>query len=219
MNSKEVKVKICGLRTLTDVESVVRCRADLGGMVLFYPKSRRNVEICQAKKMVDALKKSDVHTVAVTVSPTAEQLLAIEETGFDFIQIHGELLENVYEQSCIPLIRALNMKDEQHAEQVQNMIADTLKKEKIEYLLLDAGTPGAGKTFSWQSLQHILRKFKGNMQKSKLIIAGGLRIDNVNRAIEIFQPDMVDVSSGVELEDGSGKSPKLIEAFVKQVRN
>ena len=51
------------------------------------------------------LKKSDIKTVAVTVSPDEEQILKIQDKGFDYVQIHGELSENVYNLCKLPIIR------------------------------------------------------------------------------------------------------------------
>jgi phosphoribosylanthranilate isomerase len=51
----------------------------------------------------------------------------------------------------------------------------------------------------------------------EMVLAGGLRPDNVGRAITRVRPFGVDVSSGVESSPGE-KSPELIRAFVAAVR-
>ena len=51
------------------------------------------------------------------------------------------------------------------------------------------------------------------------VLAGGLNPDNVRKAVAAVNPDMVDVSSGVENDDGFGKDILKIEKFVKQIRN
>ena len=57
-------------------------------MVVYYPKSRRNIDITLAETLTTRLKKSDIKTVAVVVSPDVSQLEAIQNAGFDYIQIH-----------------------------------------------------------------------------------------------------------------------------------
>ena len=51
-----------------------------------------------------------------------------------------------------------------------------------------------------------------------LVLAGGLNAENVAEGIECFSPDVVDVSSGVENDDGIGKSEAKIRAYVQAVR-
>ena len=73
--------------------------------------------------------------------------------------------------------------------------------------------PGSGRTFDWDILSQIERDGK------LFILAGGLNPDNVRKAVAAVNPDMVDVSSGVENDDGFGKDILKIEKFVKQIRN
>ena len=74
----------------------------------------------------------------------------------------------------------------------------------------DDGLGGTGKTFDWSK-----NKFE---TKKPIIIAGGLNCDNVEDAIRVFLPYGVDVSSGVELEDGK-KDLNLIKKFIDKVKN
>ena len=88
-NDSLVQVKICGLTSMDDVHIIEKYGADYAGMVLYYPKSRRNIDINLAAVLVAQLKKSDIKSVAVVVSPDVSQLEAIQNAGFDYIQIHG----------------------------------------------------------------------------------------------------------------------------------
>ena len=86
-NDSLVQVKICGLTSMDDVHIIEKYGADYAGMVLYYPKSRRNIDINLAAVLVAQLKKSDIKSVAVVVSPDVSQLEAIQNAGFDYIQI------------------------------------------------------------------------------------------------------------------------------------
>ena len=109
-NDSLVQVKICGLTSMDDVHIIEKYGADYAGMVLYYPKSKRNIDINLAAVLVAQLKKSDIKSVAVVVSPDVSQLEAIQNAGFDYIQIHGELSDDVYNACSVRIIRAVNIK-------------------------------------------------------------------------------------------------------------
>src|SRR5689334_9636056 len=70
-------------------------------------------------------------------------------------------------------------------------------------VVLDARGPGgfggSGVTLPWTQLARSLAKVRG---QSRIILAGGLKPDNVATAIAAIEPDAVDVSSGVESAPG-----------------
>lgn len=203
---RKTKIKICGLTSKEDAEYLVENQVEYGGMVLFFEKSKRCIDIKKAKELV-LLLKGRVKTVAVTVSPDVTQLLDIENAGFDYIQIHGFLSREVYDKASIPIIRAINVKS-------SDFEIEEIKKEKIKGVLFDAGTPGSGKIFDWDKIENI------SFDDKILFLAGGLNEANVSDAIEKIGPDVVDVSSGVEYDEfKTGKDPEKIKNFVCKVRN
>lgn len=198
------KIKICGLMSKADAELVNALNIDYTGVVMFFPKSHRNMEPAAAKAIVSAVKNS-IRTVAVVVAPTVEQIREIERCGFDMIQIHGELREEVLEACSLPILKAFNVSD-------MDMLERFNETDKIIGYVFDAAEPGSGKTFDWSMLQSLPRGGK------LTILAGGLTAQNVGKAIEFLHPDGVDVSSGVENESGTGKSPIKAAQFVAAVR-
>ena len=175
-------------------------------MVLFFEQSKRCIDIDIAKEIINTVNKK-IKTVAVTVSPTAKQLKLIEEAGFDYIQIHGELSKEVYESCSLLIIRAFNVKAD-----IKDIAFDDIKLDKIKAILFDASVSGDGKIFNWDIIENIDRKNK------KLILAGGLNSENVKEAIEKIGPDIVDVSSAVEYDNAKGKDQEKIKNFVNAVR-
>lgn len=212
-NNSLVEVKICGLTSEADVRIIEKYGADYAGMVLYYPKSRRNIDITLAATFVEQLKKSDIKTVAVVVSPDVSQLEAIQNTGFDYIQIHGELSEDVYNKCDIGIIRAVNIK-QQSDDDIYLETKRWRSLDKVKGLLFDAGVPGSGKTFDWNSLKKV------DCGNKKLFLAGGLTPDNVRTAIEAVRPDVVDISSGVEYDDLSvkGKDENKVKTFIQNAK-
>lgn len=196
------KIKICGITKPEEIRMIPKEQVDYVGMVLFYPKSKRNITMEQAKKLLRELQESPIQTVAVTVSPTLRQVQEVQDAGFDFIQIHGALSKESFDEIKLPILRAFNVNDMEQFEVYRNC-------SKIHGYVFDAVVPGSGKTFDLTILDHVPRDDK------LFILAGGLNQENVAEAIQKVKPDIVDVSSGVEGE--SGKDALKIKEFVDSV--
>lgn len=206
--NSNTKIKICGLTSPAEARYLNENHVDFAGMVLFFPKSKRNISIEQAKDIMAALDAS-IKRVAVVVSPSIEQVRQIEAAGFDYIQIHGEIPETETEAEAaiaIPILKAFNVSDMDSYEKYHN-------DSRIAGYVFDAIEPGSGKTFDWKLVDNIPRDEK------LLLLAGGLNPDNVRMAIEAVHPDGVDVSSGVENDDKAGKNPEKIHDFVAAVKS
>lgn len=213
--NERMKIKICGLTRPEEAAYLNEIHADFAGMVVFFPKSKRNISLEQAKKIKQQL-LPEIKTVAVTVAPTIEQIKQIQDTGFDLIQIHkrpAELFEKTAEATAafamslsLPILKAFNVSDiEDYA-----LWRDC---PNIAGFVFDAAEPGSGKVFDWTLLQSLPRNEK------LFMLAGGLTPENVSNAIRTLHPDGVDISSGVEYADKnrSGKDPMRIRAFAKVV--
>lgn len=206
--NSNTKIKICGLTSPAEARYLNENHVDFAGMVLFFPKSKRNISIEQAMEIMAALDAS-IKRVAVVVSPSIEQIRQIEAAGFDYVQIHGEIPETETEAEAaiaIPILKAFNVSDMDSYEKYHN-------DSRIAGYVFDAIEPGSGKTFDWKLVDNIPRDEK------LLLLAGGLNPDNVRMAIEAVHPDGVDVSSGVENDDKAGKNPDKIHDFVAAVKS
>lgn len=197
-----MQIKICGLTDVREAEYLNKNQVDYAGIVLFYEKSRRNMSVESAKPILEAL-SPDIKRVAVTVSPTAEQVRQAADAGFDYVQIHGEIQPGVLD--VLPVFKAFNIKDMEELPYYQSC-------PQIIGYVFDACEPGSGKAFDWNLVKSLPRDGK------LFILAGGLCAENVAEAIAFVKPDGVDVSSGVEYPDGSGKDVARIDAFVESAR-
>lgn len=198
-------IKVCGLTEVREAEYLNRFKIDFAGFVLFFPKSKRNISIEKAEEIMKHLDKN-IKKTAVVVSPAKEQIIDICNSGFDYIQIHGKIEEEVLKMAQIPVLKAFNVDDMDEFKMYSS-------NEKIAGYVFDAAEPGSGRSFDWDILSQIERDGK------LFVLAGGLNPDNVRKAVAAVNPDMVDVSSGVENDDGFGKDILKIEKFVKQIRN
>ena len=191
------KVKICGLSTKEAVKTTVSAGADYIGFV--FAPSKRQVTLEQAAELAKFI-PSHIQKVGVFVSPSRAELLeAVDKVGLDFVQVHGQVVDKLFEDLPCASIQAVQVDGEGH---VPNSQAD--------YLLFDAPVAGSGQTFDWGQLDTI-----GLAQP--FFIAGGLNEENVARAIQHFFPFAVDVSSGVET-DGQ-KDHEKIRRFIERVKH
>ncbi len=213
-------VKICGITKEEEIDRLILSGADYAGFVVFYPKSKRNNDLIKVKKLIEYLKskklenKSNIKSVAVVVSPTIEQLDIIQSIGIDIIQIHGELSEDIIVKCKLTMWRAYNIsKDDK--EQTKKDIEEFFRYDNAKGIVLDGAVPGSGESFDWEMFNDY--EYVGK----KCILAGGLNVGNVNRAIDIVKPDVIDVSTGVEYEDKTivGKDLEKVDLFIKSVKS
>lgn len=200
------KVKICGITSALEIEYINEYKPDFAGFVMFFPKSKRNIDSETARELLNALNAS-VKSVAVMVNPSIEQINIAKECGFDYVQIHGDADNSLLKNSPLPVIRAFNVSDINKFDEYSSI-------DNIIGFLFDSALPGSGNTFDWTLLDRLHR------DKNKLfILAGGLTPDNVADAIVQVKPDAVDVSSGVENDNGTGKSKNKIRDFIKLAKS
>ncbi|WP_296794485.1 phosphoribosylanthranilate isomerase [uncultured Methanobrevibacter sp.] len=180
-----VKIKICGLKRLEDIEIVNKYKPDYIGFV--FADSKRKVTHDLAGKMKKKL-DSSIQSVGVFVDADIEEILKLYDDGtIDIVQLHGseseEYIKNLKQKSNyqLKIINAIEMSDEKDLLEYDDTLAD--------YLLLDSGK-GSGKTFDWRLIRKDLKK--------EFFLAGGLNVDNIALAIEEFSPYAIDLSSSLE---------------------
>ena len=206
------KIKICGITTMKEADWLNAAGVDYAGFV-FYEKSRRNISMMDAVMIKKSFYPS-VKTVAVTVNPTVDQLREIEIAGFDILQVHKTLSLEVLRECKLPIWRAFNIAD--FSDAAEQSEREQLEDQLIEAYVLDGVKFGSGKTFDWNSGS--VEQIRTLFGDKKLVLAGGLTPANVTEGIALFAPDIVDVSSGVEKDYGSGKDEEKIKQFVRKVR-
>lgn len=203
-----VKVKICGIKTMQDVQAVNKHRPDYAGFV-FYPLSKRYVSLIIARRLKVALNKH-IKTVGVFVNAPTEEIAAAAELGIiDLVQLHGDetnaYIAELRKICTLPVIKAVRVREE----------ADIKKAAfyNCDYFLFDtystASYGGTGRQFDTQLL-------KGVKINKPYFLAGGLNAGNVRSALKGLKPYAVDVSGGVET--GGSKDEIKIKNFIKQVK-
>ena len=200
-----VRVKICGITRVEDALSTVEQGADAIGLV-FYDKSPRNVGINQAIEIAHHI-PAFVSVVGLFVNAEPSFINeVIAKAKIDLLQFHGDESPEECASYSLPFIKAIRVKSD------TNLVQYAKDYSAAKALLLDAYTEGVaggtGHVFDWNLIPKQLAK--------PIILAGGLKADNVAQAIRQVMPYAVDVSGGVEASKGVKDAAK-IAAFMRQV--
>ena len=215
---KTPQIKICGITRKEEADFLNEAKADYAGFV-FFEKSKRNISFEAAGEIFPLLEK-EIKKVAVFVSPTLEEIKKAEEIGIDIIQVHGTMRQEICKKSRHPIWRAYNIKNNfgEEKQSLKQLFCEDFNEESgISGIVIDGAEYGSGKTFDWNDKVELL-SLQNEFKAMQFILAGGLNVGNVAERISIFKPDIVDVSSGVENENGIGKNREKILEFVRKVR-
>ncbi|MBS7640529.1 MAG: phosphoribosylanthranilate isomerase [Candidatus Bathyarchaeia archaeon] len=209
-----VKVKICGITRAEDLYVSAAAGANFVGFVVDVPSSPRNLTINEAKELIAAA-PSSVTKVVVTVFRSVKRLLGIyDRLEPDFMQVH--LLPQNLKQDRetigeIPIIKAISVSQSLN---LKELLQDA---KAFKAILVDSHVPGkyggTGITHDWR----ISRRIRDLIYPKPLILAGGLRPENVCEAILTVRPFAVDVSSGVESKPGIKDQQKIV-SFIREVK-
>lgn len=210
-------VKICGNRSVDDVDLACRCQADSIGILAgtrFFSEDAVPIETaCELVARVPA----GIQTVLVTHLTDVEAVARLVEMGrFQAIQLHhpeaGGMLADL-RRRCpdARLIAAVLVEDDQALRQAAHL------QSLADALVLDTRCGprigGTGKTHDWAISRRIVE-----LSRVPVLLAGGLNPDNVRRALDVVRPWGVDVNSGVDAASGA-KDPELVARFIERARS
>lgn len=195
------QIKICGLKTIEDVDAVNEFNPDYIGFI-FVSDRKRYIEPDKAYELKKALNPS-IKAVGVFINEEIDKVVEISERGImDVIQLHGtednDYISELRRRVNKPIFKAIRVDSSEDIKKASACLADTV--------LFDCGIGGTGKTFDWSLLSEFNKPF---------FLAGGLNCDNVSEALKL-SPMGLDVSSGVET-DGK-KDKEKIKRFISLVR-
>ena len=197
-----VFVKICGITDPADAALVVDAGADAIGVN--FAVSRRRVTVEQARAIAEVVPEG-VLTVGIFRDHLADEVIEIvRAAGLDAAQLHGSETAATSRRvhAAVPLLfRAMSAADP--------ALAD-IDEHGADVVLLDAPVPGGGVPFDWTLVGDLTARHR-------VLLAGGLRPDNVAAAIAAVRPWGVDVASGVESAPGR-KDAAAVRRFVAEAR-
>ena len=183
--------------------------ADLGADAVglnFWPPGSRCIDAGRAGEIVAALPPM-VTPIGVFVDPRQSEVeRVLARAGLSVLQFHGDESPSECERYGLPYIKAIRVRGGEDWADIEARYAGA------RAFLVDSyrrGLPGGtGSVFDWSLVP---------LDRDKaLVLAGGLKVDNVAQAVRAVRPYAVDVCGGVEESPGR-KSPALVGAFIREV--
>jgi len=195
------KIKICGLRREEDIAMVNEYRPDYVGFILAKGR-RRTINEVRLRSLRQQLCR-EIQAVGVFVNQDKEWIVRLLEEGIiDVVQLHGQEKEDeiawIKAKTERPVIKAVSVQSSADIKAWRWTTAD--------YLLLDQGIGGTGKTFDWAFIKEVRKPF---------FLAGGINETNLYDALK-QSPAGIDISSGVET--GGYKDREKIRNIIELVR-
>lgn len=205
------RVKFCGFTRLEDIKIAVNLGVDAVGFV-FYDKSPRYITPTEAAPLILSL-PAFVSSVGLFVNATVPQITRmISQAPVSVIQLHGDeswnFALNVQKIMHRPVIKAVRVNEQTDWDEINHYI------EQLAGVLLDTDTVGyggSGHTFDWNVIPENVR--------NKVILSGGLHIENIQKAIAEVSPYAVDVSSGIETSTKGVKDAAKMMAFIDEIKH
>lgn len=208
-------VKICGITNETDALNAAKLGANFLGFI-FCKESPRNTTSEVVKKVKDAFSKSNEKCPflcgVITDISSDESIEAInlaKDGILDFIQLHGcaDAFLKSKKLNNIPHFPVVNISSEQDINKIDGLL--DLGESRI---LIDSKKAnlvgGTGRLIENSLVEKI-------EHKTKIWIAGGINPQNIAEIIELFNPELIDVSSGVEKEHGIKDLEKMKSLFLQ----
>ena len=199
-----MRVKICGITRTADAKICEDLGAHALGFI-FYPESPRYIRPEEAAEII-AQTGPFIDKVGVFVNESAERVNEIAaRCRLSMVQLHGEESPEYIRQIHVPVIKGWRVS--------ADFDYQKLNQYRDCFVLLDAyvasGYGGTGKTFDWSRIPGEIR--------SKLILAGGVSVENIAYIYQHIQPAAVDLSSSVESAPGVKDNDK-IRVFMNAVK-
>ena len=212
-----MKIKICGIRTFDEAMASVEAGADMLGFN-FYPPSPRYITPGDCMRLVVRLETAlrehigQVMLVGVFVNAPAKFVYAVfRDCHCDLIQLSGDEPPEMLNTLGARAYKALRPES---PAALAEAVTRSHRPTVTPAWLVDAYRPGqyggTGQTADWGLASQLAAH-------SPLLLAGGLRPDNVGEALRQVNPWGVDVASGVESSPGV-KDIQKIQEFVRAVR-
>ena len=200
-----MRIKICGITTIADAEGCVAAGADMIGLN-FVPGSPRAIDVARARDIADAV-RGRAEIVGVVADLDEATLVALRAAvGLDRLQLHGSEPPELVATLAPHAFKALRVGSAEDAAEASRYAGLVLIDAKVAGAL-----GGTGRTVDLALAAPLARA-------RPILLAGGLRPENVADAVRAVEPWGVDAASGVEIAPGV-KDLDAVAALVRAARS
>ena len=212
-----MKIKICGIKTEYDLAVAIRSGADAVGFITDVPvDSPRKITLADASRLI--MKVPVFMTTVLVIMPenahhAAQMIRAARPIA---VQIHNALpLSELVKikETGVKLIKTIQVYHDSKADEILKQIQELFGVADAVLLdtALDGRTGGTGMTHNWEVSSKVVLN-----SDIPVILAGGLKPENVREAVRCVRPYAVDTASGVET--GGKKDEMKVMDFINNAR-
>lgn len=204
-----IRVKVCGITNLEDALVAALAGADALGFN-FWPRSPRYIAPRAAADIIAQLPPFVTSVAVVVDEPPAQVARLARRSGVRAVQLHGQ--ESPQDVAALAadgfaVLKAVRVGRDFRPQQLRSYAG-------VDAFLLDTEVKGrrggTGKSFDW-------KKARAANRYGRVLLAGGLTVENVGEAVAQARPYGVDVCSGVERRPGS-KDHDLLREFIRRAK-
>ncbi|MFX0186433.1 MAG: hypothetical protein ACFE8A_01725 [Candidatus Hodarchaeota archaeon] len=205
-------IKVCGLRESEHIKLCIDNDANAVGFIYNVPSSPRNLEKPELLNLLKGIPKKLLTVVVSKPKDIMELENIMNEIDVNLYQIHNNFEDTEIDDIPTDLKEKIVLALKVNPSNKSNVIKKINKYHDQFYAFLIDNSEGHGTEFNFDIANDIINNTEG----ARIIIAGGININNIEKIIRDLNPFGIDVSSSLESKKGV-KEPLKIQNFLNKI--
>ena len=206
-------VKICGLRDPLHVRLCLEYGANAVGFIYNVPNSPRNLQKNELMELIREFPKGILRVITFRAENLTDCIKIMNEIPANYYQIHCNFSLREFDRLPANLRKKIIVGLKINQTNKESIIQEIIFSFDQFFAFLLDNSEGQGAELDFELILEVLRRTYG----SKIIIAGGINIDNIEHLMRSLKPFGIDASSSLESERGV-KDPVKIVKFLDKVK-
>lgn len=206
-------VKICGLKQYDHVQLCIDNGASAVGFIYKVPTSPRNLQTSELKNLLTEIGNKILTVVVLKPASILELKEIMNDIPASYFQVHIDFdvlelntLSSEYKNKIILVLKVNHTNKQLVIEQINDF------KSQFFAFLID-NSEGYGNELDLELVKEVLKRSNG----ARVIVAGGINVENVEKILDDLKPYGIDASSSLESEKGV-KNPSKIKEFLDKIK-